>query len=450
MDTLRGHDSTETDLEDRDFLGTEEEGDAAIDAPMDVGADERRMHVRAYNYWASLLGTRIFPSIEDLNPDELEDFSTNSVLLDFTGGIENPAISYLGTALRTECGIDGTITHINDVPARSLLSRLTDHYLQIIANSAPIGFEAEFVNQRGVEIMYRGILMPFSSDDDTIDFIYGVINWKEAASSSLATALAQEVSEALRTAPQPVSTVPVWADGPHRDSSELQPMAQEDDTLDLGAFAVVPDDGDDDMPLLAVADDAGLYDRLAAAREGAEQAHVAFGRSHQALYRAIGLTYDFALAAEREADDFAEMLEDAGIKVQARSPMTAVAKLIFGARYDKSRLAEIALILAHARAQDLGFGVAVGWLSSHAGGIKALVADIRASQRRERPARPDRLSTARQRLGEAKAIDTSVLETGAGDFAVLVARREADGSLAIVATLNDTKLSDQVLVRAAR
>jgi hypothetical protein len=35
------------------------------------------------------------------------------------------------------------------VPSRSLLSRLTDHYLQIIANSAPIGFEAEFVGQRG-------------------------------------------------------------------------------------------------------------------------------------------------------------------------------------------------------------------------------------------------------------------------------------------------------------
>ena len=62
---------------------------------------------------------------------------------------------------------------------RSLLSRLTDHYLQIIANRAPIGFEAEFVNDRGVTIMYRGILLPFSSDDDTIDFIMGVINWKE-------------------------------------------------------------------------------------------------------------------------------------------------------------------------------------------------------------------------------------------------------------------------------
>ena len=69
----------------------------------------------------------------------------------------------------------------DDVPSRSLLSRITDHYLQILANQAPIGFEAEFVKQRGRNVLYRGILLPFSSDDDTIDFIYGVINWKELA-----------------------------------------------------------------------------------------------------------------------------------------------------------------------------------------------------------------------------------------------------------------------------
>src|SRR3954466_3458615 len=87
-----------------------------------------------------------------------------------------------------ECGRDDGMRTIGDVPSRSLLSRLTDHYLQIIANRAPIGFEAEFVNQREKNICYRGILMPFSSDGDTIDFIYGVINWKNVAAPSSAPA----------------------------------------------------------------------------------------------------------------------------------------------------------------------------------------------------------------------------------------------------------------------
>src|SRR3546814_4364122 len=81
-----------------------------------------------------------------------------SVLLDFSAGVENPAIRFLGRALRDECGLDASIASIAEVPSRSLLSRLTDHYLQIIANRAPIGFEAKFVGTRGNSTRYRGIL----------------------------------------------------------------------------------------------------------------------------------------------------------------------------------------------------------------------------------------------------------------------------------------------------
>ena len=153
---------------------------AVNDVAAAIGTDERRMHVRAYNYWVSLLDGRDFPSIEDLDSGDVADFSPHSVLLDFTCGSENPAMPYLGAAIRDECGLDDDMRTIAQVPSRSLLSRLTDHYMQIIANRAPIGFEAEFDNQRGESICYRGILLPFSSDGDTIDFIYGVINWKKS------------------------------------------------------------------------------------------------------------------------------------------------------------------------------------------------------------------------------------------------------------------------------
>ena len=42
---------------------------------VDIGSDERRMHVRAYNYWVSLLDGRDYPSIEDLEPGEVSDFA---------------------------------------------------------------------------------------------------------------------------------------------------------------------------------------------------------------------------------------------------------------------------------------------------------------------------------------------------------------------------------------
>ena len=169
--------------------------------PSPVGQDERRMQVRAYNHWASLLADRNFPSIEDLDPASLKDFGPYSVLLDFTQGVDNPGIEYLGERLAEECGEQDAahaIDAVSEIPARSLLSRITDHYMQILANQAPIGFEAEFVNQRGATALYRGILLPYSSDDETIDFIFGVINWKEVADQQTADELLLEIGQALQ------------------------------------------------------------------------------------------------------------------------------------------------------------------------------------------------------------------------------------------------------------
>src|SRR6059058_1165956 len=179
-----------------------EETPTPNDVTAAIGTDERRMHVRAYNHWVSLLDGRDFPSIEDLEPAQVQDFSAHSVLLDFTCGIGNPAIPYIGGLIREECGLDDDARTIADVPSRSLLSRLTDHYMQIIANRAPIGFEAEFLNQRGENICYRGILMPFSSDGEAIDFIYGVINWKSAAPRAVPHPQSVDAAEAIAEEPE--------------------------------------------------------------------------------------------------------------------------------------------------------------------------------------------------------------------------------------------------------
>jgi hypothetical protein len=235
MDTLRGpFDSGEP--ADRGWDASDDESPETYGhrelPPEAIGQDERRMQVRAYNHWAGLLGDRMFPSIDDLDPANLHDFGPYSVLLDFTAGIENPAVQFLGAKLAQECGGNGVITHLSDVPPRSLLSRITDHYMQILANQAPIGFEAEFVNLHGVEILYRGILLPYSSNDETIDFIYGVINWKEMADQLMADELLLEIDQALELgadlelaeepAVRAADPVTDWADSPaHEGSAEF-------------------------------------------------------------------------------------------------------------------------------------------------------------------------------------------------------------------------------------
>jgi hypothetical protein len=423
------------------------EDEAAIEAPPEIGVDERRMHVRAYNYWVSLLGGRAYPSIRDLDPHNLDDFGPHSVLLDFTKGADDPAIVFVGRALRIECKIEGDINFISQVPSRSLLSRLTDHYLQIIANCAPIGFEAEFVSQGGRNTMYRGILMPFSSDGDRIDFIYGVINWKEVADVATVAGITVEANRA--GAPAPAADCPVWADGPNSAPSLDAAFAAGsspliDDGLELAlGFGDAEGAG---QGSLAFDPDAGLADRLCAAREVAEAVKSADARSRTALYRALGEAYDFALAAEAAPDDYLEIIEDAGLKAQARAPMTPIVKLIFGVDYDKTRLTEFAAALSYGRREAVGQGGLQGFLERFPGGLKGVVGAERQAKRPQTApaARPD----GREALRRAAPLGFIDLP-GDDEFVLLVARREADGRVAVLAPVQDGALVERAIRKVA-
>ncbi len=620
MDTLRGaFDSGEP--ADRDIF--EDSPDFGSDdhhpenlrdlPPLAIGQDERRMQVRAYNHWASLLGERTFPSIEDLEPTDLPDFGPHSVLLDFSAGIEDPVVQYLGPILGEECGAQGVIHRLSDVPPRSLLSRITDHYMQIMANQAPIGFEAEFVNQRAQAILYRGILLPFSSDDETIDFIYGVINWKEMADQATADELLLEIDQALDAEEDAGNAseylgehadhflrnediMADWADSPaHEDGedegeneTEFAPakpvdafahdnvaafgagsevdngcgsllktsVVDADDDLpmpDFGQYALddpdvdeededydesekpytfasladyietppkkavdldadrfdpadynvddysvdhvfgsphtapeaddasfdstddrlakadencdaEPDEGSDsdrnitadnhtetEQPVGHLPEDADLYDCLASARELAHNARASEDRSRHALYAAVGRAYDFSLAAQQAPEDYDALIEQSGLAVQERAPMTPVVKLVFGADYDKTRLTEYAAVLSHAHRVGLERGALSQFLSDADGGLKGVVTAERRLRREEsgKTVEPeDQIRQAlAQKLRELEALTFDAISAEGPEFALVMVRR---GSGTAVEVLGEVEEDIALIERAAR
>ena len=477
MDSYREHPS--------DFEPAASQPAAVEDVTIAIGTDERRMHVRAYNYWVSLLDGRDYPSIEDLEPADLADFAPNSVLLDFTCGQENPATPYIGAAIRDECGLGDQIRTISDVPRKSLLFRLTDHYLEIIANRAPVGFEAEFLNQRGVPICYRGILMPFSSDGDTIDFIYGVINWKQvgdAPQTDLAPPVeAQPVAELPELELAEPLIEPLGIAEPRAVVEQLEGENEQADPDTVAALAsliarpqdeepkpllatkqkatafhqpfarpvdISPlvDDSAEEIPVPELDDEAGLADRLCAARETAEAVKSADGRSRVALYGALSLAYDFAIAAQNNPAEYMELLEESGVKAQARAPMTPIVKLVFGIDYDKTRLTEFASALSFAQRQQIALGGFQKFIEAQPGGLKALVAAERQAKRPE-PRTDTRLEEAKEQLRSAVPVMLDEIQ-GQEEFALVIVRRNASGGYEPVAIVDDPTLADRAIRRA--
>jgi len=323
MDTLRGNFADRADFDEADGYDSTDEETGRDAPPPEIGQDERRMQVRAYNHWASLLEDRNFPAIDDLEPDNLPDFGPYSVLLDFSAGIEDPGVAYLGEELAAECGAEGEISRLSDVPSRSLLSRITDHYMQILANQAPIGFEAEFINQRGTTILYRGILLPFSSDDDTIDFIYGVINWKELADQKTTDELMLEIDQALEDEPevspaQHEDATPLtdWADGP-----AAIPVAYEPPSENVSHLAGDPADWDADETALPAPTFGAVEEEQPVAEVELE---VELGAELE-LSEELELTEeagddDWDMAEESELDDVEDAVLEEGQPAVAEAP----------------------------------------------------------------------------------------------------------------------------------
>ena len=200
---------------------------------------------------------------------EIADFCDHAVLLDFSGGIENPIITFLGGELAAECGNAVHIRRLSDVPGTSLLSRIADHYVQILAYQAPVGFEAEFDNRANGTTLFRGMLLPFGDASGVISHVLGVINWKEMADEDMATQLLAEIRQAY--VPEAIGQAPV---------------------MQAAGIASLL------SPLLAasrpVAKAPALIDWLVSARSMARIARLRADSGHLALYAAIGAAWDFA------------------------------------------------------------------------------------------------------------------------------------------------------------
>lgn len=179
-----------------------------------------------------------------------------------------------------------------------------------------------------------------------------------------------------------------------------------------------------------------LADWLASARELAQAAQGSEDRSRQALYAAIGQAYDFALAAEADPEGYAELIADSGLSVQERAPMTPVVKLVFGASYDKTRLAEYAAVLGHASRQGIAQGALASWLGSVPGGLKAVVSEERRLRRGEdaKPlqVREDPRPGILRKLRKIEYRSFADLPAEGSEFALLIARRMPSGQVVLV------------------
>lgn len=164
-------------------------------------AEERRLHLRAFDYWLQLKAEKAFPLFKDLSPDGLAPFKTNTLLLEFTPA--GAVVRFAGDDVR----------RLMEEPIGPGVS------LEALPKSAFAGallgqFETNDGRERAAEFEFaegsldcRGIMLPFSRTGDAPHFIMVVVSFRardaaprEVADESDAPELADSLDACERAA----------------------------------------------------------------------------------------------------------------------------------------------------------------------------------------------------------------------------------------------------------
>lgn len=375
---------------------------------------ERRLINRLADYWASLLDGRDMPSLKDLKPEHLEDMRPFCFVIDVSKDVDAPTFRFAGSAVQRDGVRVKPGDPISSVGKATLLGRIADHYLEAIANGAPVGIEAEYQTAAGEEVLYRGIVLPLSDDGERVDYVLGAINCK------------------------------VRETGVFEAAADASPKrAPETKSADAEAeFARSP------APV------SSLGEYLARGRLLAQDSERAADRSREALYAALQAAYVFHFESEQATAEYDEILADAGLLRQERAPFTPIVKLIFGAAYDKTRLSEYSSALAYALRRGVAPSSFKTFLEEEPGGVKGCVAAERLARgvAAGSPWNPIDLVKETLRgqpsLGVLKGVD----EEGESEFVLILGRRRRDeGGIDVVGLIDESdSVAQSALRRAAK
>ena len=140
---------------------------------------ERRLVLRILQYWRGLSDEDTIPPESAIDPKSIPDMWPNCAVLDVSGKETDPEITFVGTDLAATIGVELSGKRLSVAPADTLLAKGLSYYGQVLVKKVPITFGGEFVDHRGVKILYRSIILPLSDDGTNINRLLGAANCRE-------------------------------------------------------------------------------------------------------------------------------------------------------------------------------------------------------------------------------------------------------------------------------
>ncbi len=139
-----------------------------------------RFHERLNEYWDVLRGDRLFPSENEIDPDDLMDIWPACFLISIDDVTRRLGYrySYLGESLVEAYGDDISNPDVALKLVSSANAPMINKFDEVRKTKAPVIDESEFVNLKLLNIRYRTCLLPLGTNQSDITHIIGCMRWK--------------------------------------------------------------------------------------------------------------------------------------------------------------------------------------------------------------------------------------------------------------------------------
>jgi len=334
---------------------------------------ERRMHLRAFDYWHGLNAGRELPHFEDLTAEGLTPFRQNCLLLEYHNN--DMLVRFCGSALAELLGdVPAPGTQLSATSPTPFSTALLQRMSTEVGRQEAAEFE--FVDQ---PLECRGTFLPFSARGEVAEFVMVVVNHRHNPMASSHAA-----------------------------------VATENDTEDGAVFAALA---------------------KACSDAGAAVVHPGAG-TREGLYSALAQAYQLHITAAKNQTAYVNFLRQQGLVQQKRAPFTPALKLTFGKDYDKTRLTEYAAALSCAARNEIGPDGLSDFLKNHPGGIKGCVQEERARRQGRTTQQPNMaVEAARAKVRQLSPVlpENTKLDK---EFGLALVRKTDDGSAELISTVN--------------
>ena len=133
---------------------------------------------QALAYWESKRQGRRMPSRRDIDPLEIPPFLANVVLVDVRYAPLDFSYRLIGTAVVQRIERDYTGVRFMDIPHQRPGSRVWDAAVRLVREKQPFYSDIPYVGPDPFVDDYQDLYMPLSDDDDTVNMIFGLIEFE--------------------------------------------------------------------------------------------------------------------------------------------------------------------------------------------------------------------------------------------------------------------------------